>query len=494
MIQITPLICLITLLCSQLTTVAQPNETERVVRLIQQRCVKCHGGEIVNGGVDFSNLNDELDVWNHRHTFEKALDMLKREKMPPDTEPKMPGPMRDLIGGWIEHSLNNVDINRIPNDPGFLPPRRLNRNEYNFTVQDLFGINATPADQLPPDQVIGDAFDNDASTLTVEQLWFERALGVAKDTVREVWANSDALEKLLFIEPTPPVIREKALYTTDSRQARKINLSGRDFTVLARVKGTPGHIFTKSPVGAGFTRGAKQLSFASNSISYKVQVGRALNVDTVALDDGNEHRIALRVEDKRASLFLDGRLLVSIADFNKTGGEDNLFKIGMPGSQEREEDSEEEEIDPGTEEAEAEYPGIEELKFFREALPTSAVLEYTAGNDASLPEPSFDWHAGIKTDYPEEISPQQAATEVLDRFLTRAFRRPPTADEMQRYLALFETGSATDFPFDIAMQLPITAALSSPSFLLRTETTQDTNDSYPISSIDMATRLSYFLW
>ncbi|MFP6584194.1 MAG: DUF1592 domain-containing protein, partial [Candidatus Hydrogenedentota bacterium] len=47
---------------------------------------------------------------------------------------------------------------------------------------------------------------------------------------------------------------------------------------------------------------------------------------------------------------------------------------------------------------------------------------------------------------------------------------------------------------DIAMQLPITAALSSPSFLLRTETTQDTNDSYPISSIDMATRLSYFLW
>ncbi|MFP6583891.1 MAG: DUF1587 domain-containing protein, partial [Candidatus Hydrogenedentota bacterium] len=218
MTQRTPLIYLITLLCAQLTAVAQPNETERVVRLIQQRCVKCHGGEIVNGGVDFSNLNDERDVWNHRHTFEKALDMLTRGKMPPNTEPKMPAPMRDLIGDWIEHTLNNVDIDRIPKDPGFLAPRRLNRNEYNFTVQDLFGIEATPTDQLPPDQVIGDAFDNDASTLTVEQLWFERALGAGKDTVRAVWANPDALEKLLFIKPTPPLIKEKALYATDSRQ------------------------------------------------------------------------------------------------------------------------------------------------------------------------------------------------------------------------------------------------------------------------------------
>ena len=95
---------------------------------------------------------------------------------------------------------------------------------------------------------------------------------------------------------------------------------------------------------------------------------------------------------------------------------------------------------------------------------------------------------------PAIITESEAAAEVIQRFLTRLFRRPPTENEHARYMAIFQQGSEAGIPYDIAMQLPVTVALSSPAFLFRSEAASDASGIYPVSSLDMASRLSYFLW
>ncbi|MFP6616774.1 MAG: DUF1592 domain-containing protein, partial [Candidatus Hydrogenedentota bacterium] len=491
-----PMTALLVIVSAQVIVIslsyAQTEDTGRVVRLIEQRCVKCHGGDVVNGGIDFSDMKDELDVWKYRHTYEKALDMLARDKMPPDTEPVMAEGMRSFLVDWIEHTLDNVDIERIPHDPGFLPPRRLNRYEYNYTVQDVFGIDVSPADLLPVDQVVGDAFDNDTSTLTVEPLWFERALTVANDTVRAVWSDAEALDRLLFVHPSPPIIEETALYVASPELSRNLNTGDGDFTVLARVKGNFGHIFTTSLPGEGFRRGSKQLSFRRNSLTYRIRLGREITVKDIDIRGDEEHLIGLTVEDDRASLYLDGRLLASVADFSGRGNGEYLFKVGMPARAPREEDEDSEEE---TKRRDVKYPGIEDFWFISEAMSEESILEFTGGKrkKTSL-DSSLHWHPGVEMTQPESTSPEEAAGEVLDRFLTKAFRRRPTDEEKARYLDLFGQGSSSGFPFDIAMQLPITAALSSPSFLFRSEEAVRSDGIVPVSSMEMASRLSYFLW
>lgn len=467
------------------TAYAQSGDTDRVVRLIQQRCVKCHGGEVVNAGIDFSDLNDEMEVWRHRLTFTKALDMLSSGTMPPETEPKMPDGMRSLLTGWLEHTLNNVDVSRIPHDPGFVPPRRLNRNEYVYTVQDIFGLDSLPEDLLPVDLVIGDSFDNDTATLTVEPLWFERALAAADESIRAVWSSPEALEALLFVRPDPPLIEEKAIFVTTEEQARSFDLGSGDFAVLARVVGAPGNIFTTAPPGRGFRPGSKQLSITDNSLTYQIERNREISIEDLDIESGQEHWIGLSVDQGRVSLYMNGRLLARVANFGKADVEGYLFKIAQPGSRKQKRKSSSE--DSGS--------SLRELWFFSNSLEQDEMLRRTLGDsEVQLSDATFHWDPTLKTVVPEMVTAQDAATLVLERYLTKAFRRSPTEDEANRYLAMFNEGSDAGIPFDIAMQLPLTAALASPSFFFRSEAAQDTRDVYPISSPDMASRLSYFLW
>jgi len=494
-------LALVAYLMAMASSYAQSEDTARAVGLIGRRCEQCHGGEVTKAGMDFSDLRDDLDVWKYRNTYVKVLDMLTREKMPPDTEPPLPESIRARLIKWLSHTLENVDVDRIPRDPGFLPPRRLTRHEYNYTVQDLFGIDARPADVLPADQVAGDAFDNDAATLTIEPLWFERALTAANTTVNAVWSDSAAFNRLLFVQPTPPFVEEKALYVSTSEQARKLDMGDGDFTVLAQVKGTSGNIFIKSTPLSGFTRGSKQLSFGKEAITYQIP-GREMRIEDLNLDDNNAHSIALSVQDHRASLFLDGRLLASVTDFSKPDLDNHLFKVGKAArkkeerkEEEREEEREEEEREEEALEEQFSYPGIEDLRFYSKAFSEETILDYTAGRHyEGLPEAAFHWHPGKESPRPEIITGRHAAAEVLDSFLGKVFRRPPTEDETTRYLTLFLESFDADVPFDLAMQVPIVTALSSPSFLLRSEETPLGEELYAVSSIDMASRLSYFLW
>ena len=113
-------------------------ELESVRRLVQSHCAECHGGEETFAGVNLATLESELDVWQNRAVWARAHQMIEGGKMPPEDGPTLDDKQREMLVIWVKHTLDNVDVNRIPRDPGFVPPRRLTGKEYNYTVQDLF--------------------------------------------------------------------------------------------------------------------------------------------------------------------------------------------------------------------------------------------------------------------------------------------------------------------------------------------------------------------
>ena len=93
---------------------------------------------------------------------------------------------------------------------------------------------------------------------------------------------------------------------------------------------------------------------------------------------------------------------------------------------------------------------------------------------------------------------QPCATEILSRLARRAYRRPVTADDLGPLLEFFETGREATGRFDNGIQLALERLLVDPDFLLRVHRDPtdlaDGQTSYPLSDIELASRLSFFLW
>lgn len=571
-------IILIYLLLSSfgISSTKSPN-TDIAIKQIFESCFKCHGGDwATEAGIDFTTLekDKELDVWEYRNIYSRALNMINQKKMPPPEEDPLTDEARNQLVNWLSYTLENVDITKIPHDPGYLIPSRLTKHQYDFSVEDIFEMNDLPKNLLPVELVVEDAFDNDITTLTTEPLWFEQSLNAANIIINKVWSNKEAYEKLVFMKPSAPYKAEKALFVASKNQSKNINLND-NFSIFAKINGNTGRVFLKSTHLDGFLRKSKQLYFDENSISYMIQGNKRLEVDNLQIDKNKTNIIGLNVSNGQASLFLNGKFLISANNFQKFDDDGHLFKIGKGQSKRVYEElprnfppfeevdilctkkvnngkdctndgiidmiefydvvgNEEEfnkyffaivdfgktigiehsfdentlekdrfiskELYLAAQKASNEridiYPGVKELKYFTKSHSFKEMQLLTQSiNFNDLNNSSFLWNGDIKTIHPEYISAENAASQVLESFLTKVFRRDPTEVELNRYLKLFKDNINKNIPYDIAIQTPIKAALCSPSFLLRNEQIDQQNlDIYPIESIDLATRLSFFLW
>lgn len=101
---------------------------------------------------------------------------------------------------------------------------------------------------------------------------------------------------------------------------------------------------------------------------------------------------------------------------------------------------------------------------------------------------------------PKGQTMRQAVSVFLREFATRAFRRPVTADEVEKYAKLFDDSQEKGDDFETSIRLPLQAILVSPRFVVlwsESRTEKPAKDSAPVRSLDdfeLATRLSYFLW
>src|SRR5207249_8263154 len=93
-----------------------------------------------------------------------------------------------------------------------------------------------------------------------------------------------------------------------------------------------------------------------------------------------------------------------------------------------------------------------------------------------------------------DTAPREAARKVLDAFLPRAFRRPATAQEIERYLNIFEKAAGRGDSYEQSLKLALKAVLISPSFLFLMETPTEEKGVYRLGHFEVASHLSYFLW
>ena len=93
-----------------------------------------------------------------------------------------------------------------------------------------------------------------------------------------------------------------------------------------------------------------------------------------------------------------------------------------------------------------------------------------------------------------DVSDMTAAEAVLQRFLTRAYRRPPQPEEVTQATTHYEAGRTAGLDHEAAVKQALQAVLISPKFLLRVEAGSEAPAPFAVSDWELASRLSYFLW
>lgn len=93
-----------------------------------------------------------------------------------------------------------------------------------------------------------------------------------------------------------------------------------------------------------------------------------------------------------------------------------------------------------------------------------------------------------------KLSPRDAARQILAAVTRKAFRRPVTDAEVDRYLGLFDQSQKRGASYEASLRLAIKGILISPNFLFLVEPAPDQEGVYQLGDYPLASRLSYFLW
>ena len=147
--------------------------------LLQQFCLKCHSTVEQQGDLDLERFATLADVRRGTKAWLKVVEMLDNGEMPP-AESKQPTPkQRKQLRAWVEQYLH-AESQANAGDPGPVVVRRLNNAEYNYTVQDLTGVELQPAQEFPTDSAAGEGFTNVGNALSMSPALFSKYLDAAK--------------------------------------------------------------------------------------------------------------------------------------------------------------------------------------------------------------------------------------------------------------------------------------------------------------------------
>ncbi len=179
---------------------ANPNQA-----LINRYCVTCHNQKLKTAklaldALDLSHPESNAVIW------ERAIRKLRGGMMPPPGAPRPPVAAVNTLASYLEDSLDQASATN-PN-PGSVRIHRLNRAEYANAMRDLFGLEVDAAALLPTDD-ISDGFDNIAAALKVSPSFLDQyilaARAVAKQAIGTVPSNKEEKSTLRGIDPFVPL-------------------------------------------------------------------------------------------------------------------------------------------------------------------------------------------------------------------------------------------------------------------------------------------------
>ncbi len=425
--------------------------------VIEEYCVGCHNERRLSGNLSLEGFDAEA-AHDQAETAEKMIVKLRAGMMPP---PGQDRPPPDTLLALVETLEAVVDVAAAADpNPGKRRFQRLNRAEYARVIRDLLALDVDAGRWLPADTYLGN-FDNmsDAQGLSVTLL--EAYLRAATEISRLALGNPEALSA--STKYTNPI--EVSQHAWD-------HIEGTPFGTRGGIVVT--HDF---PSDGAYVFGVETL-FGRGTGFEDIDIAiDGEGVALLALEHNGGSSIPLRTEPVFVSA---GQHQISAAFVRKIDGpyEDRLspFAWSFVGGEDAR--------------AWANY-GITALTHLSDLMITGPVFAVGVSETASRRE--------IFSCYPDSVGAAEersCAESILSRLARKAYRRPVSADDLAGPM-LFYASAAAEQGFEVGVRTGIQAILASPSFIFRLEREPAglrPGERYRLGDLDLATRLSFFLW
>jgi len=434
--------------------------------VLNRYCVTCHNEKLKTAGLlldkmDVAKIPESAEVW------EKVIRKLRTSAMPPAGMPRPDKAGYDSFATYLETALDRAAAAK-PN-PGRVGIHRLNRAEYTNAIRELLGLEINGETLLPADDS-GYGFDNIGDVLSVSPLLLDRYLSAARQISRLAigdstirmpvttynvslrrWQDDQASEDLPFWSRGGIAINH--YFPLDAEYVLTIRLQKAAGTAISGM-GSPHQLDVRLD-GARlklFTLGGKPGAVDSKD-DLKPESG----------DKGLEIRFTAKA----------GRHLVGVAFLNESSLREGMLKPPLVGLA-----LEERSPTKGD-------PSVESVS-------VSGPQNVQGAGDTPSRRKIFVCHpAGTRASDEEAC-----ARQILAGLARRAYRRPVNDQDVETLLGFYREGRS-DRSFEPAIGMALEGLLVSPEFLFRIARDPSNvapGGIYRISDLDLASRLSFFLW
>ena len=413
---------------------AETNVREQVSPFLKQYCFRCHSGDRPKGGLNLRTTLDNIADAEVRRRWTYLYDRVAHGEMPPNADKRLGVEAKSKFLKTLDESLTRADL-----DKREVILRRLNRNEYENTVRDLFGIHVDLKRLLPEDST-EQGFDTIGSTLSVS----------AEQMVLYLKAADLVLDKVFGPSRKPRTINKTVNFTTLRRGFSDSERTLRDGIVLfSGAKTLP--MYGMSLPGKGLYR-----------VQMKVRAVQSDRPVIMHVLGGNTGAIAphtigfYEVPPGRVTT-------VEFTDRNPERGD--CFAFGLVGG----------------------FPWwkVDEKKYKGAGLFIG---------DIKIEGPIEQWPPPSRSKLFGKVDPTKGKLDdvrsILSRQLSLAFRRATEPAEVKPYVALARQALDNGLSFEKALRRGLKGILCAPEFLFLEERL----NAKQIDDFALASRLSYFLW
>ena len=432
-------------------------------QFLTRYCQGCHNDRAKTGGMSVQPLKlDNLAA--NDETWEKILRKVSLGEMPPATAAKPPKESLTEFASWLSSSLNK-NAAQHP-DPGRATLRRLNRVEYANAVRDLLDLKVDVSGELPVDDS-GLGFDNIADVLSVSPTLMDRYIRVAGKVSR----TATGLSSRHAVTTDFPIIKDAF---SNQRASDDLPLDSRGGGAAKFYAPYSGDYVINVDLNQAAGDSIKRLP--ANHLEAKVRLTAGLHVigasfpRRMTLEQSVEKLTPAAMRGQKpagpapqvaVNVQVDGtRVKQMMVDSYASG----MLDTGQPSDQ---------------------------VIFGRDIDKMSIMgpLDIKGASETPSRRRIFSCRPSAS------LSESACAKSILSRIAHQAYRRPLTQADVTPLMAMYAEGRK-DGDFEHGVEAGLELVLVSPSFLFMRESDEGSTPgtAHRISDLELATRLSFFLW
>ena len=437
---------------------AAPKDSAEAELFVKRYCAGCHSDRLQRGGLILTGL-DLSDVGAHSDVLEKVVMKMRGGLMPP-LGARRPDPASyDGFRTWLAAELDRAAAEHP--DPG--PNEvfhRLNRNEYQNAVRDLLRVEIDAARFLPADDS-SHGFDNMAGTLRVSPLLMERYLGAAK-AISRLAVGSDASF-------------DSRIYYVGTEAERRVRTGG---IPLGAEGGTEiRHYFPRDGEYA-LTIALERTNRPGAMRTVARQVDRQLEVAIDGVQVGL-FTVGKPERGARGPRQYEARVPVAAGEHHVSA---RFYKLPL-------------DLVDGLREPFVSQRGEGDIPGSSGTLPRLSSLMVEGPFSASSPGDTPSRREIFVCQPAENAQEGACAQSILSKLARRAYRGTGADEDVQALVQSYTEVRSRGGTFEDGIEFAVRRLLVSPNFLFRIEADPSSiTDPRPVSDLELASRLSFFLW